>query len=133
MIHPMVPRNWIACISLALLASWPAAPHAQPKAEPAAGRVVEIRVAGRKPEGGARTVRLARGERLTLRVRADEKMVVHVHGYDVHADVAPGTEASVALTAQWVGRFPVTAHLPGTKPGHHGTEPTLLYLEVRPE
>lgn len=133
MIHPMSPRNWIACSSLAALLAWPAAMPAQAGPAPGAGRVVEVRVVARKPQGGAQTVRVARGDRLTLRIQADEKMVVHVHGYDLHADVVPGTAATLPITAQWPGRFPVTAHLPGTKSGHHGTEPTLLYLEVRPE
>jgi len=96
-------------------------------------RAIDVRVVARKPEGGVRTVRVAHGDTVTLTVSADEKLAVHVHGYDVHADAAPGAPARVTFAAQYVGRFPVAAHLPAAPGGHHGPEPTLLYLEVLPE
>jgi siroheme synthase len=121
----------------AALAVLPGAPsHAQAPLSPGAappGRVIDLRIAARKAEGGVRTVRVARGEPLVIRIRSDEKLAVHVHGYDVRADVKPGASASLALVARHTGRFPVTAHLDDAKPGRHGAEPTLLYLEVHPE
>lgn len=128
------PRNWVAFAAFALMAGGPShaqAPHSAGAAPP--GRVIELRIAARKPEGGVRTARVVRGEPLIIRIRSDEKLAVHVHGYDVRADVKPGATASLALVARHTGRFPVTAHLDEAKSGRHGAEPTLLYLEVHPE
>ena len=96
-------------------------------------RIVELRVAARKPEGGARTIRAVRGERIVLQIRSDEEMTIHVHGYDVQQKVTPGAVARLDLVVRWAGRFPVTAHLLGAVSGTHGRELTLLYLEVHPE
>jgi hypothetical protein len=96
-------------------------------------RIVELRIAARKPEGGARTIGAVRGERIILQIRSDEEMTIHVHGYDIRQKVTPGVAARMALVAGTVGRFPVTAHLPDSVSGAHGREPTLLYLEVHPE
>lgn len=128
------PGKWIVFAAFALLPGTPS--HALAPSSPGAappGRVIDLRIAARKPEGGVRTVRAARGEPLILRIRSDERLSVHVHGYDVRADVKPGATASLALVARHTGRFPVTAHLDDAKPGRHGAEPTLLYLEVHPE
>ena len=99
----------------------------------AAPRVVELSVVRRKPEGGVRTLRVARGEALALRVRADEAMTIHIHGYEVELRVDAGATATVELNARLVGRFPVTAHLPDSHGDGKVREPTLLYLEVHPE
>jgi hypothetical protein len=131
---PMAPRNWIPRSALAMLAAWAALAIAQAAETAAAGKTIELEVVGGKPAGGARTVQVSVGERIALKVVSDRKLGVHVHGYDAHADLVPGTPATIQFDARWVGRFPVTAHLPGAKgSGHHGTEPTLLYLEVRPK
>ena len=99
---------------------------------PAAAEVsIEIDVRRRKPEGGVRTVRVQRDDTFVLRVRADEKLEVHIHGYEVLLRVEPGTAASTKIAAKLVGRFPVTAHV-GTGGDKHA-EPTLLYLEVQPK
>jgi len=92
----------------------------------------DLRIVERKAEGGVRTVRVPQGAKVVLRIRSDEAMKVHVHGYDVEQRAKPGEVATVTLEARWTGRFPVTAHLPPSK-GAHGREPTLLYLEVHPE
>jgi hypothetical protein len=98
----------------------------------AAQTIAEITIVRRKPEGGIRTLRMDRGGRLTLRVRADEPMTLHVHGYDVELRVERDTTATLSLDAHIVGRFPITAHLAGPA-GHKAAEPTLLYLEVHPK
>lgn len=96
-------------------------------------RVVEISVVKRRSEGGVRTVRVAKGESVSLRVRSDEAMTIHVHGYDIELRPDPGSQAQVTFPAKIVGRFPVTAHLAHAPGGKRASEPTLLYLEVHPE
>jgi hypothetical protein len=130
----MAPRKWML-LAVALAAGVNSPLPAQPPpaaAAPEAGRIVEVRVVARKPEGGVRTVRARKGETLVLKVRSDEKLEVHVHGYDLHQAVVPGAVASLPIAARWVGRFPVTVHLAEGGSGRHA-EPTLLYLEVHPE
>ena len=132
----MGPRKCIFAVPLLLLsvaAGRAAEPPATPVATHETARTIEVRVVARKPEGGVRTVRVVRGDTVALTVRADEKLAVHVHGYDVHADAAPGAPASLTFPAQFVGRFPIAAHLPAPEGARHGPEPTLLYLEVLPE
>jgi|KBSMisStaDraftv2_1062788.scaffolds.fasta_scaffold407476_2 hypothetical protein len=92
---------------------------------------IEIEVRKRKPEGGVRTVRITRDDTFVLRVRADEKLEVHLHGYELLLRVEPGNISSVRAAAKLVGRFPVTAHWPKGEGASHA-EPALLYLEVHP-
>ena len=126
--------KWNAAAALALAAAMSVPVPAQPSPPaPAASRIIDVKIIARKPEGGVRTVRVQRGEPIALHVRSDEALSVHVHGYDVHADVAAGGEASIAFVARWTGRFPVAAHLPAAGSGKRAPEPTLLYLEVLPE
>ena len=48
-----------------------------------------------------------RGSRVVLNVRADVADHVHVHGYDLMADVAPGKVAKLSFRATITGRFEV--------------------------
>jgi len=95
-------------------------------------QVFELQVAARKPKGGVRTVSILQGERVTLRVRSDEAMTIHVHGLERELAVKPGVEAMLEIDGHSTGRFPVTAHLHGAPAGKKPPEPTLLYLEVHP-
>ena len=113
-----------------LLGAMLAAPILCVAAEP---QVFELEVIARKAKGGARTVRIMQGERVTLRVRSDEAMTIHVHGLEREAAVKPGVEAMVEIDGRSTGRFPVTAHLHGAPAGKKAAEPTLLYLEVHPK
>jgi len=129
------PRKWFAFSALALAAGLAAYGRAQaeaPDAPTAAPKAIEIAIVNRKPVGGVRTVRLHRGESVVLKIRSDEKLSVHVHGYDARQGVTPDAEATLPIVAKWEGRFPVSAHLP-EESGRHGPEPTLLYLEVYPD
>jgi hypothetical protein len=56
--------------------------------------------------GGGR-VELALGEEVQLRVTADVADEVHVHGYDRSVDIAPGSPATIAFTADIPGVFEV--------------------------
>lgn len=69
-------------------------------------REIEIEVDEGRVDG-PRTVRLERGERVRLVVSADVADEVHVHGYDLTADVAPGSPAVIAFRADAPGVFEV--------------------------
>jgi hypothetical protein len=84
--------------------------------------VVSITVSGDRVDGPGR-VRVKLGEEVRLEVVADRSDEVHVHGYDLYADVAPDSPAVIVFTADVPGIFEVeleSAHLP------------LVELEVAP-
>jgi len=52
--------------------------------------IPHILVRGGKPVGGTRTLTVKEGERVRFEVTSDVADEVHVHGYDLHKDVAAG-------------------------------------------
>jgi hypothetical protein len=70
-------------------------------------RHVRIVYQGGRVIGGIRQVRLERGDRLALVVASSVADHVHVHGYDIMRDVAPGRPARIALRVTAAGRFEV--------------------------
>jgi hypothetical protein len=54
------------------------------------------------------------GDRLRIVVRADVSDEVHLHGYDLKADVAPGDPARIDLVANAAGVFEVELEDAGT-------------------
>jgi hypothetical protein len=101
-------------------------------------REFEIGIRARRVDGGASTLRVKRGETVLLRLRTDEAVSLHVHGYDLQANLSPAAPDAIRFDARIAGRFPVTAHDFGAVPGQAARpkghrEVTLLYLEVQPE
>lgn len=74
-------------------------------------------------EGGARTLKLKRGETVLLTVTSDADDELHVHGVDKHLQLAPGKTASMEILAEKTGRFTVEVHR---------TRMTVGALEVYP-
>jgi heme/copper-type cytochrome/quinol oxidase subunit 2 len=72
----------------------------------ATGTLIEIKVSGGEVAGGG-TRDVALGDEVTLRVSADVADEVHVHGYDLTADVEPGTAVEIRFTADIPGVFEV--------------------------
>jgi hypothetical protein len=67
---------------------------------------------------GPRRPEFAVGDRIVLIVRSDVADHVHVHGYDLMQDVAPGVPARISFRADAPGRFEVELedrHLPLTE------------------
>jgi hypothetical protein len=75
--------------------------------QPAGPTTIRIVVRGGRVVGGLRRARLERGERAVLVVRADVSDHVHLHGYDIMRDVAPGRPARLRFRATIPGRFEV--------------------------
>ena len=104
----------------------------------AAVREFEISIRDRHVETSATTIRVKRGDAVLLRWRTDEAVSLHIHGYDVRANLSAAAPASMRFDAGVAGRFPITAHEfggvagPDPRPKSH-REVTLLYLEVLPE
>jgi hypothetical protein len=70
-------------------------------------QLVRIVYQGGRVIGGIRQVRLERGDRLMLVVASSVPDHVHVHGYDIMRDVAPGRPARITLRVTAAGRFEV--------------------------
>ena len=86
-------------------------------------RTLAITVRGGRVRGGFRRFAAGRGERVAIVVRADVRDEVHVHGYDLKANVAPGGPASIVFRARLVGRFEIELEQRGLH---------IAELEVRP-
>jgi hypothetical protein len=57
--------------------------------------------------GGLNRTTVDKGTKLTVAVRADVSDEVHVHGYDLMQDVAPGKPARITFVASIPGRFEI--------------------------
>ena len=73
-----------------------------------------------------------------LRWRTDEAVSLHVHGYDLQANLSPASPTSVSFEAGVAGRFAITAHEFGavadqSVPPKKHRDIVLLYLEVLPQ
>ena len=70
---------------------------------------VELAVAIRGGEavGGIVRATATKGETVVVVVRSDVADHVHVHGYDLMADVGPGKPGRVRFTASLTGRFEI--------------------------
>jgi hypothetical protein len=73
--------------------------------EPEVQRVVVEVDENAQPVGGVVHAEIERGSRVLLLVRADVSDHVHLHGYDLIADVAPGQPARIRFQAQDAGVF----------------------------
>lgn len=68
--------------------------------------VIEAEFEDGQARGPAR-VPVARGQRVRITVTSDVEEEVHVHGYDLRADVAPGEPAVIEFVADASGVFEV--------------------------
>ncbi|MFB3738653.1 MAG: hypothetical protein ACE14W_06780 [Candidatus Velamenicoccus archaeovorus] len=82
-------------------------PSAAGEPSPGAG-VAEIDVTVRNGTvQGPGELEVTRGQRVRIVVDADVTDEVHVHGYDLHGDVAPGSPAEIVFAADAPGVFEV--------------------------
>jgi hypothetical protein len=76
-----------------------------------------------KPAGGVKTLRFRKGDQIAFRVRSDVADEIHVHGYDVHRDVAKGGMAGFSFRGTIDGIFVVELESRGVQ---------IASLEVTP-
>ena len=69
--------------------------------------MVTIVVENGAPRGGIVRETVDKGDRVVLVVRSDVTDHVHLHGYDIMRDVAPGSPARLRFRATIPGRFEV--------------------------
>jgi hypothetical protein len=84
---------------------------------------VRLTLRGGRPVGGVARPSVRRGRRVRIVVRSDVADHVHLHGYDIMRDVAPGAPAQIVFSANLTGRFEIELEDRGVP---------LAELEVRP-
>ena len=83
----------------------PAETETEPR--PARPRTPVVQVRDGKPVGGVRRIRVEKGDQVRFAVRSDVADHVHVHGYDIFKDVAPGRTVRFGFKAEIEGVFEV--------------------------
>ena len=84
---------------------------------------IAYEIAAGQPVGGIARDSVARGRIVVIRVTSDVADHVHLHGYDLMADVGPGRPATIRFTATAPGRFELELEDRGLE---------FAELEVRP-
>ena len=72
--------------------------------------VVEVEYAGGKATGADQRVPVKLGQQVVLRFTSDVAEEIHVHGYDLYADLVPGQQAEIAFKATLPGSYEVELH-----------------------
>jgi hypothetical protein len=73
--------------------------------------------------GGLRNISTTKGKRVTIVVNGDVSDEVHVHGYNVKGDVAPGAPARITFRANLVGQFAIELESRGFQIANLEVEP----------
>jgi hypothetical protein len=82
-------------------------PPPPPPTTPKPPSVVQVPIVVRsgRPVGGIKRVTVAKNRNVVLVVRSDVADEVHLHGYDISRDVAPGSPVRLPFRATIPGRF----------------------------
>ena len=71
------------------------------------GTQLVVTIRGGEPVDGIVRAEAKKGDPVVVIVRSDVADEVHVHGYDLMADVAPGKPVRIEFTANLTGRFEI--------------------------
>jgi len=107
----------IALVALATIAGTAAA---------ASSQTFSVELQGGRVKGDE-TLKVHQGDQVQVRLSSDQSMMLHLHGYDIDAMVAPATPALLKFKADLAGRFPVHEHREGA-----GNHRAVLFIEVYP-
>jgi hypothetical protein len=96
-----------------------------PPPEPEVSR---IRVRGGTVVGGVQRVQAAKGDTVRILVVSDTPDEIHLHGYDIYENTAPGNPARFVFRADIEGIFEIESHVAEDA----GRDPLLARLVVEP-
>lgn len=119
--------NWAALVATAAPSAPAAAPVAPATPAAAAAQRIDVKLVGKRVAGGSDTYTVRQGVEAELHITSDKPLMLHLHGYEVHADVSPGKTNLLAFKATMPGRFPVHEHREGA-----GNHRAVFFVEVRP-
>lgn len=103
-----------------------------PHARAAEARRIAVEIKERHVVGAGNVIRVGEGDMVELVWSTDERVELHLHGYDIELTVTPGNPAVMRFEAYASGRFPVTSHGFGDGGDHGGHDTALIYFEVHP-
>lgn len=118
-------RRWL---SLAVALALPLCAGALAAEEP---KTFDLRIENRAVVGSEDTIRVQDDDQVELRWTTDERVELHLHGYNISLDVRPGETATMSFEAFATGRYPITSHGFGNGERSH-SKGALIYLEVHP-
>ena len=136
------PAYWLA-LSLALtavplLAACGTASQPEPlppESSAVKAKVINLPIANRSTALTRADLRATQGETVRLTVTADEPGEIHLHGYDLTADVAPDHPGELVFEATTAGAFAINFHvfaagdMTGSGSDHHATTPKTVVSE----
>ena len=101
-------------------------------AQQAQRRTFSLTISQGQVAANNRTIKVLEGDLVELQWIADEKLTLHLHGYDVTLDLLAGEPGTMGFTAHAAGRYPVAIHrsTDHKKSGHHKS--AVLHVEVHP-
>jgi FtsP/CotA-like multicopper oxidase with cupredoxin domain len=96
--------------------------------EPPQPSVTRIQIQGGEVVGGAPSIEVEQGEPVRIVVAADAPDEIHLHGYDLTREAAPGAPARFNFTADLEGVFEIESHTAEDA----GLDPLVARLLVNP-
>jgi heme/copper-type cytochrome/quinol oxidase subunit 2 len=96
--------------------------------EPAEPPVTRIDVKGGVIAGDVKSIEVAKGDTVRIVVSSDVEDEIHLHGYDIERQAAPGKPARFKFKADVEGAFELESHAAE----HAGEEPLVARLLVGP-
>jgi FtsP/CotA-like multicopper oxidase with cupredoxin domain len=96
--------------------------------EPPQPSVTRIQIQGGEVVGGAPSIEAEQGEPVRIVVAADAPDEIHLHGYDLTREAAPGAPARFNFTADLEGVFEIESHTAADA----GLDPLVARLLVNP-
>jgi FtsP/CotA-like multicopper oxidase with cupredoxin domain len=90
--------------------------------------ISRIRVRGGTVVGGVQRVEASKGDTVRILVVSDAPDEIHLHGYDIYENAAPGKPARFLFRADIEGIFEIESHVAEDA----GKDPLLARLVVQP-
>lgn len=81
-----------------------------PAGEAGSDVTASVDVQGGEPVGGEARIEARAGDEVTIEVTVDEPQELHLHGYDLEQEAAPGAPAVFRFTADLEGVFELESH-----------------------
>ena len=99
------------------------------EARPAPPEVERISLSGGTVKGGPKRIEATTGETVRIAVSSDANDEIHVHGYDLTKNAAPGKPATFRFKATIEGDFEIESHTAEDA----GKNPLIARLQVAPD
>lgn len=99
-----------------------------PKPPPDGPTATVIELKDHEPVGGVVDVDATKGDPVRIVVRSDVADEIHIHGYDISRDAAPGKPARFQFDATIEGVFEIESH----EAEHAGKDALIARLVVEP-